>query len=669
MAIAGDVVINFAANFATFSEGMKQATASLDKFGEQAAQTNSKLDSAFAFLKGAGIAAGIGIVVNELKKLGEASQQASLEIANQAQKLGITTNQYQAYQLQAKQAGVSVEEVTKQLKDNGAATDQLIKYYQSLGLIIDSEAIAKFERMNAAAEESERRINAVIAPLYAAAREIILDKVATALERIRDIVGTMDVTKLDTILKLMQFAVNPGAIGAQLGATLLGAGPSPTANKLEELNDQITVTVNRIAALRNETAKPMPMIDRGKEIEMLEKKLTDLQAQRAGLTKDIPQLPPVVVTGTRDKSTLGGGGGKTDADSMEAQIARFRALAEAQGRIYNNTLAAHSELVEDLQREYKIQQQIEETAAKLGAKYSQASDEQKKRLKEEIEGWLRSKEAIDKYIEARRMAEDLDAKQGGNAARRRLDDDVAKLRRGGASETAINRFLKEQEEQLNQNALAARRYDDDLGSLAAGFELAADRFARANDMFTMGGNIFNSLTNAMGEGLEVLAGRSSKTFEQIAADFAMMLAKMALQAALSQVFKAVFGSLFSASAAPIDPSAAMSQYATAADWWKNPGFDTTRAGGGDVYPGQVYRVGEYGPETFVPTAAGRIEPWSANGSRGGDNITVNMDMGTTRGASDPASIMAFGRKIQAAVKDVIANEKRPGGTLYNRVSA
>lgn len=46
-----------------------------------------------------------------------------------------------------------------------------------------------------------------------------------------------------------------------------------------------------------------------------------------------------------------------------------------------------------------------------------------------------------------------------------------------------------------------------------------------------------------------------------------------------------------------------------------------RAHGGPVMPGVVYRVGERGPETFVPRVAGAIVP---NGGRGGD-VVINLD--------------------------------------------
>jgi hypothetical protein len=44
-------------------------------------------------------------------------------------------------------------------------------------------------------------------------------------------------------------------------------------------------------------------------------------------------------------------------------------------------------------------------------------------------------------------------------------------------------------------------------------------------------------------------------------------------------------------------------------------------------------------------------------------------MSQVAGAENPSAALAFGRKVKAAVVDVINNEKRPGGALYRRMSA
>lgn len=50
-----------------------------------------------------------------------------------------------------------------------------------------------------------------------------------------------------------------------------------------------------------------------------------------------------------------------------------------------------------------------------------------------------------------------------------------------------------------------------------------------------------------------------------------------------------------------------------------------RATGGPVAPGQAYMVGERGPELFVPTSSGRVEPM-AGGRAAPTNVTVNVQV-------------------------------------------
>jgi phage-related minor tail protein len=73
-----------------------------------------------------------------------------------------------------------------------------------------------------------------------------------------------------------------------------------------------------------------------------------------------------------------------------------------------------------------------------------------------------------------------------------------------------------------------------------------------------------------------------------------------------------------------------------------------RATGGPVSAGRAYRVGERGPELFVPTASGRIE---AGGVTRNIAITVNV-----RGepGSEPQRLAQTGRQLARAVRRAVA---------------
>jgi len=74
-----------------------------------------------------------------------------------------------------------------------------------------------------------------------------------------------------------------------------------------------------------------------------------------------------------------------------------------------------------------------------------------------------------------------------------------------------------------------------------------------------------------------------------------------------------------------------------------------RATGGPVSAGRAYRVGERGPELFVPTASGRIE--AAGGTVHNIAITVNV-RGET--GSDPQRLAQTGRQLARAVRRAVA---------------
>ena len=74
-----------------------------------------------------------------------------------------------------------------------------------------------------------------------------------------------------------------------------------------------------------------------------------------------------------------------------------------------------------------------------------------------------------------------------------------------------------------------------------------------------------------------------------------------------------------------------------------------RATGGPVSAGRAYRVGERGPELFVPTASGRIEA-SASGAVRNIAITVNV---RGDGASEPARLAQTGRQLARAVRRAV----------------
>lgn len=74
-----------------------------------------------------------------------------------------------------------------------------------------------------------------------------------------------------------------------------------------------------------------------------------------------------------------------------------------------------------------------------------------------------------------------------------------------------------------------------------------------------------------------------------------------------------------------------------------------RATGGPVSPGRAFMVGERGPEIFVPTSAGRIEPNEALGGRGRD-VNVAIQLAVPRGSAAPIAMQRSARQVASAVR-------------------
>lgn len=79
-----------------------------------------------------------------------------------------------------------------------------------------------------------------------------------------------------------------------------------------------------------------------------------------------------------------------------------------------------------------------------------------------------------------------------------------------------------------------------------------------------------------------------------------------------------------------------------------------RATGGPVSPGHAYRVGERGPELFVPTSSGRIETGGPAQSSTPIRLTIHVsDHG--RGSA-PEALQRSSRHVARAVRQALARE-------------
>lgn len=79
-----------------------------------------------------------------------------------------------------------------------------------------------------------------------------------------------------------------------------------------------------------------------------------------------------------------------------------------------------------------------------------------------------------------------------------------------------------------------------------------------------------------------------------------------------------------------------------------------RATGGPVSPGRAYRVGERGPELFVPTSSGRIETGAVGA--GGANIRLTINVSDNGRGSAPDTLQRSSRHVARALRAALARD-------------
>ena len=180
--------------------------------------------------------------------------------------------------------------------------------------------------------------------------------------------------------------------------------------------------------------------------------------------------------------------------------------------------------------------------------------------------------------------------------------------------------------------------DDELETLVIGVRADTQGFAR--DVQTMRAQLDGPLADgleragqALERGLSGAIRRGRFGFEELKDVALSTLADIAAAAVQSGI-----GSLLGGGGAGASIGGLLGQLLGA------PG----RATGGPVSPGQAYRVGERGPEWFVPTSSGRVETGGAAAAGPVVNLTVNI--ADRCGAGAPQALQRSSRQVAREVR-------------------
>jgi transposase-like protein len=748
MAVAGDIMIKLAADFADFSTGMDAAAAKLDQLGEQVSKTAAVVQNFVETMKQLGVGATIEQMAEKLLAFAESTQKVAANISTMAAASGLSTDALQAYQFAAVEAGQKTDAVVstvehfnramaeasqgsrqqitalnelgvKIIDANGkyransdvltevaqklqkmpesvqktsiemalfgrageqanGAIDQLSKGLselereaESAGYIMDRSLIAKADELEKHAALAEKRLQTMVAAVYLPLKTTILDTIADGITAIQRALQALDISKLELIVAIAtgQWSL----VGAIAGAGIVGArAPFDSQDYVNAANKaaQLTDHMKALQSSLNDAMRTGNKILEERMTKLLEEDRQQLASQQSRMQMamgaartqaegiGVPRTLPDT-SGATNPAARGGGGQHHDRVSETLQ--KWRDQTEEAAANLRLMQSSESKTADEAEREYQIRKRIADLTVPLRRVDPSRANE----IDSTANQMVKAEDAAKRWEKAISDADRTMTKfgDGSRTMQKGVEDLIRQLQTGYLSTTAFNKALQELQNNADKQRSAIDRLQGGFKGFTAGLEDSRKALEKSSDAYALGEATFNGLINAMNEGLLALEGQSKKSFGQIALDFVNMLAQMAEKAAASMVFKwllsslggsSLFGSSDPTANLPIDQQIAI---------WSSYGGTQNRQSGGPVYPGMPYIVGETGPERFVPSTTGSIQPLGA-GSSNGASATVNVAM-SGQAPPSPRAAADFARKVKSAVVDQIANEQRPGGTLYS----
>jgi lambda family phage tail tape measure protein len=542
-----------------------------------------------------------------------------------------------------------LEDVNRQLSD--------------LGLVHSPAVVKSLADQADAADKAAQKFAVLFAIVYAPVKSEAMGAVAATMERIAKAVIAMNGSEgvLARLAELMD-AFTGGGISAAANA-VTGGDTTQISRMTQQVTSLEERTVEAKKALRSlEESGQASTPAYANQVIAAAQLETSLKRAQDAQRKLIDMPGGFTVAADKDKPAAGGRNpppkGTGGVDKYQEALRKIgnetEALKAAQDAY--NQAASENLPTAVMERRAKLLEDIAKKQNDLGKGLTldQAAETDKRVKALEMERFG--------FEEMKRITREGDAisRQYGDGKKELLETQYRlneAFRAGKITQEELTAATAAANEKQAEQALLSKQNVEGIEGLAAGFEYAALKMSQQQNAFNTGSQLFTAGVNTMTDAVIDFAETGGQNFEKLAASFAKMLAQMALQMVIHAGLKRVLG-LFAGPTADsimglVPASASMPS-------------GGARQHGGPVMPGYGYTVGEQGPERFVPTIPGRIEPANSNDSSG--SVSVNVDMRGTDSAkgTDPMAGMDFARRVRSAVVDVINNEKRPGGSLYRR---
>jgi lambda family phage tail tape measure protein len=593
------------------------------------------------------------------QKIWAAGMKAA-DLGEQAEQIGLTTDQLQAYRLAAAQAGIEAEQMDA----------AMMRLARSMGSANDGndEAIARFEKLGVKVLDANGNLRKAADVMPEVARGLL--GISSETERsatMQELFGRSG-ARLITVLEQLAEGNDEVVASAKAQGAIIG---SEVIKAWDELDGKLKASAQKMDTFLATIGKPVAVVG----LQMIN---FEIEKMTMGLRLAQHSWEWL-------KGRVGSGVSAQDAQAEANQVqARIDQLHKQEQTTTRDAL---------LQREYArlgvLQQQVSDqmtaaympeitvAAAREGARNPISNSARKAGERDAAAALRESQRQMDELfalMEKQRKAADAIEDRFGDGAETlaRETAELAEIQHLLAPET-VQRAMKDLTDKADDQARAVRGAAGGFDGYLAGIEQAVAEMERANSAFEYGKQTVDLMADALTE----LATTGEINFQKLLGSFINMIIQMEMRAAASNVWGALGGAggllgLLGiggvSSSAPLSfggGGAGIDLAGGLAGGWM-PGF----ASGGTPPVGRPYVVGEDGPEIRVDGSPGTIFNREQIAGMGGGGTTINIrqtviagefatkrDLAivadqTKRAAIDGAQAALINRKKRGGLDDV-----------------
>ncbi len=587
----------------------------------------------------------------------------SQEAEELAKSLGI---QFNEAGLRAKGFGGLLEEVKTK---TGGSTTQLVKLFGSvdalkaiLPLVNDdlvkyNQNVAKQANASGVAEKATQELGGTVS-----------SEISKMVNQIGNLTRALDTVlgpSLGGIVRLINFVIAEATKGIQVLGQLFSMSPNKMIAQQAVQSGQIgaaprtlagideTIGEKRRKSLQQQAGAGTGFLGLGMNTEKFMQLLKQQPEFKSPVASKptLPALPNALNTPLG--ATVGGGGGRSAGGGGASKAAdEAKRLADE--------LQRSVERGNDLFRQFSRQAVLLGTTSEIERKRLQIQYEYQDRVREinELKDAEQKVNLMAVNDEIRRL-QTLELQTEELKKQLEVFYELAGLSMGGMLPGGAGAFRTDVN--LDPSDRAQQKIDEYKAKLA---ELQ-DPINMAQRGAQGIGDAFSSSFQGIITGTQSVQESLASFFQNIAKSFIDMATEIIAQMVVMYAFKQLLG-LFGGGAG-IGPVGNFSGAFSGTASSFNPssfgmGLIPGRANGGPVSSGQMYMVGERGPELFVPGRSGTIV---ANDKMGGGNtnVVVNVDAKGSSVEGDEQGANQLGRVISAAVQSELIKQQRPGGIL------